>query len=95
VIIDGEIPLQTKIPLALDMRSTLEQAQQGEIPDFTEPFDEAGAQTNEAVRDLRDELIQTIEAAITRGFRSAFLVSALLAALALVPALLYRRRVTA
>jgi hypothetical protein len=45
------------------------------------------------VATLRDDLVSAIEEAITRGFRNAFLVSALLAALAIVPALAFRRRV--
>ncbi len=91
-IIDGEIPATTKIPLALDMRDVFEQAQKGEIPDFTGPFEEHGADTNTGVRRLQDDLVDTIAAAITRGFRWSFLFCALLAAVALVPAVVFRRR---
>lgn len=93
VIVDGQIPITKKIPLALDMRDVFDAAQKGEIPDFTGPFDKQGAQTDERVATLRDDLVSAIEEAITRGFRTAFLVSALLAALAIVPALAFRRRV--
>jgi MFS family permease len=95
VIIDGQIPITKKIPLALDMRDVFDAAQKGEIPDFTGPFDKQGAQTDEQVATLRDDLVSAIEEAITRGFRTAFLVSALLAALAVIPALAFRRRVVA
>jgi predicted MFS family arabinose efflux permease len=95
VIIDGQIPITKKIPLALDMRDVFDAAQKGEIPDFTGPFDKQGAQTDEQVAALRDDLVSAIEEAITRGFRNAFLVSALLAALAVIPALAFRRRVVA
>ena len=92
VILEGEIPLTKKIPLALDMSEVFGQARRGEIPDLTGPFDKQGAATDESVADLRDDLIGTIEAAITRGFRNSFFLSALFALLALVPILVFRRR---
>jgi predicted MFS family arabinose efflux permease len=95
VIVDGEIPATTKIPLALDMRDVLDQARRGEIPDFTAPFDEAGAQTDPEVAQVRDDMLAAIRGPITRAFRSSFMFAALLAALAVVPALLFRRRVVA
>ena len=95
VIIDGEIPATTKIPLALDMRDVLDQARRGEIPDFEEPFARHGADSNPRVAAVRDDLLASIRGAITRAFRSSFLFCALLAALALLPALAFRRRVAA
>ena len=92
VILEGEIPLTKKIPLALDMSEVFGQARRGEIPDLTGPFDKQGAATDERVSTLRDDLIGTIEAAITRGFRNSFFLSALFALLALVPILLFRKR---
>lgn len=93
VIIDGQIPITKKIPLALDMRDVFDAAQKGEIPDLTGPFDKQGAQTDERIANVRDDLVGSIEEAITRGFRNSFLVCALLAALAIVPALVFRRRI--
>ncbi len=92
VIIDGEIPGTTKIPLALDIRDELERAPKGEIPDFAAAFEEAGAGTDDTVRQVHDDLVETIERAVTRTFRPSFLFCALLAALALVPILVFRRR---
>jgi hypothetical protein len=92
VIIDGEIPGTTKIPLALDIRDELERAPKGEIPDFAAAFEEAGAGTDDAVQQVHDDLVETIERAVTRTFRPSFLFCALLAALALVPILVFRRR---
>ncbi len=94
VILEGEIPLTKKIPLALDMSEAFGQARRGEIPDLSEPFERQGASTDESVANLRDDLIGTIEAAITRAFRNSFFLSALLALLALVPILVFRRRST-
>ena len=92
VIIDGEIPGTTKIPLALDIRDELERAPKGEIPDFAAAFEEAGAGTDDAVQQVHDDLVETIERAVTRTFRPSFLFCALLASLGLVPILVFRRR---
>jgi len=92
VILEGQIPLTKKIPLALDMSAAFGEARRGEVPDLSAPFDKHGAATDERVAALRDDLISTIEAAITRGFRNAFFLSALFAALALIPVLAFRRR---
>jgi hypothetical protein len=40
---------------------------------------------------MRDDLITTLESVVTRGFRSSFALSALLALLALIPASRLRR----
>lgn len=92
VVVEGRIPATTKVPLALDIRDVLDAAPEGEIPDLEAPFDRHGARTNASVRDLRDDLVGAIERAITRGFRPSFLFCALLAALALAPLVVLRRR---
>ncbi|MGH2637490.1 MAG: MFS transporter [Actinomycetota bacterium] len=92
VIIDGEIPATTKIPLALDIRDALDRAPRGEIPDLSAPFEEHGAATDPAVRLVRERLVESVTVTVTRGFRRSFLFCALLAALALVPVLAFRRR---
>jgi MFS family permease len=94
VVVDAEIAATTKIPLALDIRDALDQAPEGEIPDLAAPFEEHGASTDAAVRAVRDDLVESISTSITRGFRRSFLFCALLAALALVPTLVLRRRTT-
>jgi MFS family permease len=95
VIIDGQIPATTKIPLALDIRDELDRAPRGDIPDFSASFEEAGAGADEAVQAVQDDLLEAIEQAVTRSFRPSFLFCALLAALALVPVLAFRRRLIA
>jgi Major Facilitator Superfamily len=92
-ILDANVPLQKKVPIALSLRDALESAQRGEVPDLGKPFDDAGARTNENVREARDSLVNTLESALTRGFRSSFALSALFALLALVPTLRLRRTV--
>ncbi len=92
VIIDARIPATTKIPLALDIRDVLDGAPRGEIPDLSAPFERHGAGTDAEVALVRDELVGSVERALTRGFRPSFLFCALLAALALAPMLALRRR---
>ena len=87
VIIDAPIGLDKKIPLALDLKDAFGLAQEGAIPDLAAPFDKRGAKTDPKLASVRDSLIETIRATITRAFRPAFWVSALLALLAIVPVL--------
>jgi MFS family permease len=85
-ILDANVPLRKKVPIALALRDALETAPKGDVPDLTKPFDDAGARTNTHVREARDSLINTLESALTRGFRSSFGLAALFAALSLLPA---------
>jgi MFS family permease len=91
VVLEGNADLRQKVPIALDLRDALDEAKKGEIPDLASPFDERGAATDSGLREMRDDLITTLESVVTRGFRSSFALSALLAVLALVPASRLRR----
>ena len=86
VILDAEIDLTKKVPIALDMRNAFESAQRGEIPDLAKPFDDRGAQHDASLRAARDDLLDTLRLVVTRAFRYAFLLSALFALLAVIPA---------
>jgi len=90
-ILDANVPIRKKVPIALALRDALESAQKGEVPDLGKPFDDAGAQSNDNVRQARDDLVNTLESALTRGFRSSFALAALFAALAVVPVWRLRR----
>jgi len=93
VLLDAPIGLDKKVPVALDLRSAFDKAKEGETPDLAEPFDKHGAQHDSALASARDTLLGAIEATITRASRAAFFVCAGFAALALLVALLFRRRV--
>ena len=93
VILDGDAPLRQKVPIALDLRTAIESTPNGIVPDLAAPFDRRGAAHDEGLRRVRDDLVHEIKGALTRGFRSSFLVSALFAVLALVPILAARRLV--
>ena len=88
-ILDANVPLiRKKVPIALALRDALESGPEGR-----------GARPREAVRrrrrarpratcaEARDSLVNTLESALTRGFRSSFGLAALFALLALVPGL--------
>ena len=91
VVLEGDADLRLKVPIALDLRDALDEAKRGEIPDLAQPFDERGADEDSGLREMRDDLITTLESVVTRGFRSSFALSALLALVALAPASRLRR----
>jgi predicted MFS family arabinose efflux permease len=91
VVLEGDADLRLKVPIALDLRDALDDAKKGEIPDLARPFDERGAADDSGLREMRDDLITTLESVVTRGFRSSFALSALLALIALAPASRLRR----
>lgn len=92
VILDARLPLQQKIPIALDLYDTFRRTPEGEIPDLAAPFEANGAAREPRVREVRHSLLATVEAALTRAFRSSFALSALFALLAGVAALAVGRR---
>jgi len=64
------------------------------VPDLAQPFNKRGAAHDAVLRHARDSLVGAIKDAITRSFRPSLLLCAALAALALIPILLLRRRGT-
>lgn len=93
VLLDAPVGISKKVPVALDLREAFAKARDGETPDLAGPFDAHGARNDPALAAARDDLVGTIETTTTRAFRSAFFLSAALAALALAPVFLLRRRV--
>ncbi|MER3487668.1 MAG: hypothetical protein C4307_02485 [Chloroflexota bacterium] len=89
-MLDGNVPLATKVPIALDLRDALAQAKEGEIPDLSRPFDARGARVDARLAQLRDELVTTLEGVLTRSFRGVFTLCALFALLASLAALRLR-----
>jgi hypothetical protein len=86
-MLEAELELRDKLPVAWAMRTEIEEAPRGQVPDLEAVFDERGAATNANLAAARDGLIDTVTDAITRSFRPAFIVAALLAASAAIPAL--------
>ena len=92
VLLDAPIGLGTKVPVAVGVAGELKKARAGEVPDVSKPFDDHGARNDSRLAAVRDDVIATIEATITRSFRAAFLFSAALAAAALLVAVALRGR---
>ncbi len=84
-ILDAPIGLTQKVPIALAIADEFDRAPRGAVPDVAVAFNDNGAGDNANVAMVRDDLVETIEAALTASFRSAYLVSALFALLALAP----------
>ncbi len=95
VILDGKLPLTEKIPIALDLYREFQRVPEGEVPDLAAPFDKRGALEDADVREVRDSLLDAVQAVLTRAFRSSFLLSALFAVLAAAAAFFSRRRIPA
>ncbi len=91
VIMDGNVDLVNKVPIALQLRDEFLDTPTGEVPDLAKPFDERGARTDARLRALRDRLLGTLRGSITRGFRSSFALSALFALATVLPAATLRR----
>ena len=89
--LDGDAPIRQKVPIALDLRTALEKAPKGEVPDLAEPFNRRGAAHDARLRRVRDSLTDAIKGAVTQSFRSSFGLSALFALLALGPVLAARK----
>jgi MFS family permease len=93
VILDAELPLTTKIPITLDLYREFQRAPEGEIPDLSRPFEENDAAQDPDVAEARDSLLESVQAVLTRAFRSSFLLSALFAVLAGVAGFIFGRKV--
>jgi MFS family permease len=91
-VLDAQLPLTKKIPIALGLRDEFDRAQEGEVPDLRKPFADAGAGDDASVRSARDELLTAVRAPLTRSFRPGFAIAALFAAAAALPALFFWRR---
>jgi hypothetical protein len=91
-LLEAQVPLSDKVPVTWDLRSAIVDTPKGQVPDLAGVFDKHGASSNPALAGARDHLMETITNAITRAFRPAFAVAALLAALSAIPVLLLTRR---
>jgi MFS family permease len=92
VILDARLPLERKVPIALDLYHAFQRTPNGEVPDLAAPFEANGAPREPSVRAVRDALLASVEAPLTRAFRSSFALAALFALLAGAVALVLGRR---
>jgi MFS family permease len=93
LVLDAPLPASTKLDLAEQLGRRLS-AQRGRVPDLRPAFETLRVPASEApaAATLESGLEDQLTRAATRAFRTAFLVAAGLALLALVPALALRDR---
>jgi predicted MFS family arabinose efflux permease len=91
-MLEAQLPLRQKVPLAWALRNEIQRTPDGEVPDLGAVFEAQGAGKDEGVASVQDDLVGTIEAILTRAFRSSFLIAALLALAAIAPLLLVAAR---
>lgn len=80
-----DLPLRDKLPVTWALRTAIEEAPRGQVPDLAAEFDERGAEPDNAMGRARDALMDTVTDAMTRSFRPAFALAAGFAALAAIP----------
>jgi hypothetical protein len=88
-VLDAPVGIGDKVSLALALDREIDEAPKGSLPDVAAAFE---GREGSGVEALHDELADTLEATLTRSFRSSFALSALFALLASAPPLLLRRR---
>ena len=81
-LLEAQLPLRQKIPVAWALRKEIQQTPDGEVPDVDAVFAADGAADNPALASARDGLVGSIQSILTRAFRSSFLIAAALALLA-------------
>jgi hypothetical protein len=88
-VLDAPVGIGDKVSLALALDREIDNAPKGSLPDVDAAFE---GREGSGVENLHDELVDTLEATLTRGFRSSFALAALFAVLATVPLLILQRR---
>jgi predicted MFS family arabinose efflux permease len=92
VLLNADVPIRQQVPIAVDLGHVVQHTPRGVVPDLAQPFNKRGAAHDAVLRHARDSLVGAIKDAITRSFRPSMLLCAALAALALIPIALLRRR---
>ncbi len=94
-VLDSDLPATSKLKLADGLGTQLE-AEQGRVPDLCVAFQKAQLPIAQAAqaKALEGRLDDQLERAATRAFRDAFLAAAVLAFLAILPALFLREEAT-
>ena len=93
-MLSTDLPLSDKLPVIWALRSAIEEAPRGQVPDLAAEFDERGAEGDNAMARARDDLMDTVTDSVTRSFRPAFAIAAVLAALSAFAGLALVRRPT-
>ncbi len=90
-LIEAPLSIQDKVVVGVELERAIDEAPRGEVPDLSAAIAAGGDPDSPGRQELGRDLERVISDAITRGFRGAFVLCAILAALALVPVALLRR----
>ncbi len=91
-LISAPLSIQDKVAVGTELEKAIDNAPRGEVPDLSAAVAAGGDPSSPGRVELRERLERVISDAITRGFRGAFELCALLAALALIPVAALRGR---
>ncbi len=86
VVLDARLALNEKVPLAWELRNVVRDTPVGQYPDIEHAFVKRGSDTKPELRSVEAAFSDALAEVLMRGFRSSFLIAALLALLAAVPA---------
>jgi predicted MFS family arabinose efflux permease len=91
-LIEAPLSIEDKVAVGTELEKAIDTAPRGEVPDLSRALAAGGDPDSAGRVALGESLRRVISDAITRGFRGAFVLCAIFAALALVPAAALRRR---
>jgi hypothetical protein len=95
VVLDANLSVREKIPLAWEIRNVLLDAADGEVPDLDAAFAKRDVGSKPELARVQTDLTAAISDTLTRAFRSSFFIAAALGALALIPGWFACRRARA
>ena len=87
-VLDAQLSVREKVPLAWEIRNVLVKTPDGQVPDLDSAFAKRDVAGKPALAQVQHDLTAAIRDTLTRGFRSSFMIAAGLGVLALVPGLL-------
>ncbi len=90
-LVDAPISIEEKIAIGVALQDALRVTPNGSVPDLRSAVGAGGDPDEPARAALGDRLHDLVAPAVTRGFRSSFLLCALLGILALIPLAALRR----
>jgi MFS family permease len=88
-VLEAPVGIADKVSVALELDRVIDETPTGSLPDVDEAFED---REDGGIQQLRDLLVDTLEATLTRSFRTSFALAGLFAALVPIPLLLVRRR---
>ena len=76
IVLDANLSVREKVPLAWEIRNVLVDAADGEVPDLDEAFAKRDVANKPELARVQTDLTAAISDTLTRAFRSSFLIAA-------------------